>query len=108
MRTLGSSVLAFEIIVSFLFIPVALQESSINNSTIIAISLTQIFLAIVAMGTLSKKYGIYVGYLTQFVLIGAGFVVSWMFVLGLVFLGLWIAALRIGRRTDELKASNKT
>ena len=108
MRTLGSSVLAFEIIVSFLFIPAALQESSINNSSIIAISLTQIFLAIFAMGTLSKKYGIYVGYLTQFVLISAGFVVSWMFVLGLVFLGLWIAALRIGRRTDELKASNKT
>ncbi len=108
MRTLGSSVLAFEIIVSFLFIPVALQESSINNSTIIAISLTHIFLAIFAMGPLSKKYGIYVGYLTQIVLIGSGFVVSWMFVLGLIFLGLWIAALRIGRRTDELKASNKT
>jgi cbb3-type cytochrome oxidase subunit 3 len=40
-------------------------------------------------------------------LIGSGFVVSWMFVLGLIFLGLWIMALRIGRRTDELKASKK-
>jgi hypothetical protein len=26
-----------------------------------------------------------------------------MFVLGLIFLGLWIMALKIGRRTDELK-----
>jgi cbb3-type cytochrome oxidase subunit 3 len=47
------------------------------------------------------------GYLTQISLIGSGFVVSWMFVLGLIFLGLWIMALRIGRRTDELKASKK-
>jgi hypothetical protein len=69
--------------------------------------LCRYFLAILAMGTLGKSYGIYLGYLTQISLIGSGFVVSWMFVLGLIFLGLWIMALRIGRRTDELKASKK-
>ena len=107
MRALGSSVLAFEIIVSLLFIPAALQESSTKTSTILVISLAQILLAIMAMGTLGKSYGIYFGYLTQIILIGSGFVVSWMFVLGLIFLGLWILALRIGRRTDEIKASKK-
>ncbi len=107
MRALGSSVLAFEIIVSILFVPAALQESSISTFNILAISFVQILLAILAMGTLGKRYGIYLGYLTQIALIGSGFVVSWMFVLGLVFLGLWILALRIGRRTDEIKASKK-
>ena len=107
MRALGSSVLAFEIIVSLLFIPTAIQESSISNSNILTIAFGQILLAILAMGTLGKSYGIYLGYLTQVSLIGSGFVVSWMFVLGLIFLGLWILALRIGRKTDELKASKK-
>lgn len=107
MRALGSSVLAFEIIVSILFVPAAIQESNINTSNILLISFIQIFLAILAMGTLGKSYGIYLGYLTQISLIGSGFVVSWMFVLGLIFLGLWILALRIGRRTDEIKRSKK-
>jgi hypothetical protein len=107
LRALGSSVLAFEIIVSILFVPAAIQESTMNTSNILAISFIQILLAILAMGTLGKSYGIYLGYLTQISLIGSGFVVSWMFVLGLIFLGLWILALRIGRRTDEIKASKK-
>ena len=107
MRALGSSVLAFEIIVSILFVPAAIQESTMNTSNILAISFIQILLAILAMGTLGKSYGIYLGYLTQISLIGSGFVVSWMFVLGLIFLGLWILALRIGLRTDEIKASKK-
>jgi hypothetical protein len=107
LRALGSSVLAFEIIVSILFVPAAIQESSISNSNILVIAFVQILLAILAMGTLGKSYGIYLGYLTQIALIGSGFVVSWMFVLGLIFLGLWILALRIGRRTDEIKASKK-
>jgi len=107
LRALGSSVLAFEIIVSLLFIPTAIQESSISTFNILAIAFVQILLAILAMGTLGKSNGIYLGYLTQISLIVSGFIVSWMFVLGLIFLGLWILALRIGRRTDEIKASKK-
>ncbi len=107
MRALGSSVLAFEIVVSILFIPAALQNETTTVLTALLISMSQILLAIMAMATLSKKYGVFLGYLTQVALIASGFLVSWMFVLGLVFLGLWIMALRIGRRTDELKASKK-
>lgn len=107
MRALGSSVLAFEIVVSLLFIPAALQNENTTVLTTLLISITQILLAIMAMATLSKKYGVFLGYLTQVALIASGFLVTWMFVLGLVFLGLWILAIRIGRRTDELKASKK-
>jgi hypothetical protein len=107
MRALGSSVLAFEIVVSILFIPAALQNKNTTVLTALLISVTQILLAIMAMATLSKKYGVFLGYLTQVALISSGFLVTWMFVLGLVFLGLWIMAIRIGRRTDELKASKK-
>jgi hypothetical protein len=106
-RALGSSVLAFEIVVSLLFIPAALQNENTTVLTALLISMTQILLAIMAMATLSKKSGIFLGYLTQVALIASGFLVTWMFVLGLVFLGLWILAIRIGRRTDELKASKK-
>lgn len=107
MRALGSSVLAFEVIISFLFIPAALQESSVNTNLIIGISLSQITVSILAMGFMGKKSGIYLGHLAQILLVASGLVVSWMFVLGLIFLGLWIMAIRIGRRTDELKASKK-
>jgi hypothetical protein len=107
MRALGSSVLAFEIVVSILFIPAALQNENTTVLTALLISMSQILLAIMAMATLSKKYGVFLGYLTQVALIASGFLVTWMFVLGLVFLGLWIMAIRIGRRTDELKAAKK-
>ena len=107
MRALGSSVLAFEIVVSLLFIPAAIQNENTTVLTALLISITQILLAIMAMATLSKKYGVFLGYLAQVALIASGFLVTWMFVLGLVFLGLWIIAIRIGRRTDELKASKK-
>ena len=103
MRALTSSVLAFEIIVVILFIPAAIQESSMSLSNLIFISLGLILLSIMAMGTIKKKYGILIGYLVQIFLILLGFLVNWMFVLGLIFLGLWIMALKIGRRTDELK-----
>ena len=103
MRALTSSVLAFEIIVVILFIPAAIQESSMSFSNLIFISLGLILLSIMAMGTIKKKYGILIGYLVQIFLILLGFLVNWMFVLGLIFLGLWIMALKIGRRTDELK-----
>jgi hypothetical protein len=106
-RALGSSVLAFEIVVSLLYIPAALQNENTTVLTALLISMTQILLAIMAMATLSKNYGIFLGYLTQVALIASGFLVTWMFVLGLVFLGLWKLAIRIGRRTDELKASKK-
>ena len=103
MRALTSSVLAFEIIVVILFIPAAIQESSMSFSNLIFISLGLILLSIMAMGTIKKKYGILIGYLVQIFLILLGFLVNWMFILGLIFLGLWIMALKIGRRTDELK-----
>ena len=103
MRALTSSVLAFEIIVVILFIPAAIQESSMSLSNLIFISLGLILLSIMAMGTIKKKYGILIGYLVQIFLILLGFLVNWMFILGLIFLGLWIMALKISRRTDELK-----
>ena len=103
MRALTSSVLAFEIIVVILFLPAAIQESSMSLSNLILISLGLILLSILAMGTIKKQYGIFIGYLVQIFLILLGFLVNWMFVLGLIFLGLWIMALKIGSRTDELK-----
>ncbi len=107
MRALGSSVLAFEIIIAILFIPAAIAQSSVGTNLIVLISVIQIVLAVFAMGTMGKKYGIYLGYLTQIFIILTGFIVTWMFVLGLMFLGLWIMALRIGRRTDAIKAAKK-
>ncbi len=107
MRTLGSSVLAFEIIVAFLFIPAAFQNDEINRSLVLAIFFTITIFAILAMGTIKKTLGIYLGYLTQIILIASGFLVKSMFFLGLVFLGLWILAIRIGRKTDLMKESGK-
>jgi len=57
MRTLGSSVLAFEIIVAFLFIPAAFQNDEINRSFVLIIFFTITILAILAMGTIKKTFG---------------------------------------------------
>lgn len=57
-------------------------------------------LAIVAAGIMRRRGGVLLGWVVQVGTLAAGFVVGDMFVVGAIFLALWIWCLRLGDRVD--------
>lgn len=81
-----------------------LTKSEIENEAMIlggAIAL----LAFIASGTLKWKFGWILGWIVQFSLIAYGFAVYTMFFLGALFLGLWTAAIVVGRKGEAARAA---
>lgn len=62
-------------------------------------------LAFVAAGTLKKRTGWILGWLVQVLMIAYGFVVFTMFFLGALFMGLWVAAIVLGRKGEAARAA---
>ena len=62
-------------------------------------------LAFFAAGTLKKQMGWVLGWVVQVLMIAYGFVVFTMFFLGALFMGLWIAAIVIGRKGEAARAA---
>jgi len=106
-RALTSAVISFEILILILFIPAALQNVAVDSNFIIYTSIVLIIFSVIILGLLKKRIGLILGSVLQAILIGLGFFVNWMYILGLIFLGLWIAAIQIGRKTDQIKSSFK-
>lgn len=107
MRALNSAVISFEILILILFIPAALQNDAIDSNFIIYTSIVLIIFSVIILGLLKKRIGLILGSVLQAILIGLGFFVNWMYILGLIFLGLWVASIKIGKKTDQMKSSFK-
>lgn len=61
-------------------------------------------LCVLGAGLTRKRYGVTVGWAVQLLTIGSGFVVPMMFVVGLIFLALWVTALYQGGKIDRLRS----
>lgn len=106
MRVLCSSVLVFEALILGLFIPVAIHVGGYPAGTVAVLGGGTAVLAILACGGLSKSWGIPVGWFVQGVMLASGLLVPMMFALGGVFGVLWWAALKYGRKAEEIRAAN--
>jgi cbb3-type cytochrome oxidase subunit 3 len=62
-------------------------------------------LAFLAAGMLNRKSGWILGWLVQISMVAYGFVVFTMFFLGALFLGLWVAAIVLGRKGEAARAA---
>ena len=104
MRTLcASTLLAEAMLIGFAGL-VAMQMSDLSNATVWAVSGTAMALCVLLCGAVTRPGGVAVGWVLQIGLIASGFVIPTMFALGLVFAGLWWAAVHYGRRIDAIKA----
>lgn len=63
------------------------------------------FLALLSAGMLKRRFGWFLGWLVQILMIGYGFVVFTMFFLGALFTGLWVAAIVVGRKGEAARAA---
>jgi Protein of unknown function (DUF4233) len=105
MRVLGSSVLVAEAFVIFFATIVAANLTDVGAGTAWAVGGAFALACLAVCGLLRYSWAYALGWVLQLALFASGFVVTAMFFLGAVFTALWIAALRVGRKVDLLKAA---
>lgn len=101
MRVLGSAVLAMEFLVMGFAMLVAKDHEA---STIIAGAIIAI-LFLLTPGLLKKKSGWILGSLLQLAMIAYSVVVPSLAPLAILFAGLWIAAILVGRKGEAARAA---
>jgi hypothetical protein len=102
MRVLGSAVLVMEFFV--MCFAMLLAKDYDEPSTIIAGTIISILL-LLTPGLLKKRIGWILGSILQFLVIGYAVVVPSMAIVGLIFGGLWIAAIIVGRKGEAARAA---
>ena len=101
MRFLGSAVLVMEFLV--MGFAMLLAKDNHGASAIIFGAVIAILL-LLTPGLLKKRTGWILGSILQFLMIGYAVVVPSMALVGLIFGGLWIAAIVVGRRGEAIRA----
>ena len=101
MRMLASAVLIMEVFI--MGFAMLLAKDNHEASTIIAGAIIAILL-LLTPGLLKKRTGWILGSILQFLMIGYAVVVPSMAIVGLIFGGLWIAAIVVGRRGEAIRA----
>ena len=101
MRVLGSAVLVMEFFIMGFAMLIAKDH---ETSTLIAGAVIAI-LFLLTPGLLKKKSGWILGSILQFLMIGYAVVVPSLAFLALIFGGLWIAAIVVGRKGEAARAA---
>lgn len=104
MRTLCASTLIGEFFVIGFAGLVAMKSDDLTSATVWTVCGIGMLLSVLLCGMITRPGGIQLGWALQIALLASGFVVPMMFILGLVFGGLWWASVHYGRKIDEVKA----
>lgn len=102
MRVLGSAVLVMEFFI--MGFAMLLAKDNHETSTIVAGAIIAL-LMLLTPGLLKKRVGWILGSILQFLMIGYAVVVPAMAIVGLIFGGLWIAAIVVGRKGEAARAA---
>ncbi len=108
MKALCAMTLTFEAIVVLLAIPMAIVVYDASAAIAIPVGVL-LFLACLVLAGMFRRvdWAVPAGWVLQVLIVLTGFVVPAMFFLGLLFMVLWYYAIRVGRRTDEIKAQRQ-
>lgn len=101
MRVVLLAILAFEGIVFGLAVPVMILLSDVPGLIAGFTGGGAALLALVAAGLMRRPLGYPLGWLTQLVGLGLGLLTSAMFIVGGMFLALWVLSFVLGKRLDE-------
>jgi hypothetical protein len=101
-RMLASAVLIMEVFI--MGFAMLLAKDNHGSAAIIAGSVIAL-LMLLTPGLLKKRIGWIVGSLLQLAMIGYAVVVPSMAIVGLIFGGLWIAAIVVGRKGEAARAA---
>ena len=101
MRVVLLSVLAFEVILFGLAIPVMILISDVPPLTAGLCGGGAALLALVTAGLMRRPLGYPLGWLTQLVGVALGLLTPAMYLVGGLFLALWVITFILGKRLDE-------
>ncbi|MFH8517858.1 DUF4233 domain-containing protein [Streptomyces gelaticus] len=104
MRTLCASTLIGEFFVIGFAGLVAMKSDDLTDAMVWTVCGTGMVLSVLLCGMITRPGGVQLGWVLQVALVLSGFVVPMMFILGVVFAGLWWASVHYGRKIDEAKA----
>ncbi|MDA2963025.1 MAG: DUF4233 domain-containing protein [Actinomycetota bacterium] len=103
MRVLGAAVLVMESLTLGFAILLAVKEQS--SVAIVYGSIVSLLLFLTA-GLLKRRSGFYIGSILQIFMIAFGFFVPSFFIMGVIFIGLWAAAIIVGRKGEAARAAH--
>jgi hypothetical protein len=103
MRTLCASTLIGEFFVIG-FAGLVAMKGDISGAVVWTVCGVAMLLSVLLCGMLGRPGAVQIGWVLQIALIASGVVVPMMFILGVVFAGLWWASVNYGRKIDEAKA----
>ncbi|MET9223908.1 DUF4233 domain-containing protein [Streptomyces sp. NPDC088197] len=104
MRTLCASTLIGEFFVIGFAGLVAMKHPDLSMGTVWTVCGIAMALCVLLCGMLTRPGALTVGWVLQAALVVSGYWVGTMFFLGVIFAGLWWAAIHYGRKVDVLKA----
>ena len=105
MRVVLLTVLLSEVLVFGLAIPVMVLVSHVPAGRAGVFAGGAAVLALVAAGLMRRPVGYPLGWLTQLVAVALGLLTATMYVIGALFLALWLTSFLLGRRLDEMAAA---
>ena len=105
MRVVLLTVLLSEVLVFALAIPVMVLVSAVPAGTATVFAGGAAVLALVAAGTMRRPVGYPLGWLTQLAGVALGLLTATMYVIGALFLLIWLISFLLGRRLDEMAAA---
>lgn len=103
MRVLCSAVLTFEWVVLALGIPVAINVAGVPAQGAWVAFVSASVLTVAALALMRRPAGVWLGWLVQVVAVACVLVVPMLGILGVVFAGLYFAAIRYGSRVDAIR-----
>ncbi|MCU1436987.1 MAG: rane protein [Naasia sp.] len=105
-ESLGSIVLVLEIVVVFLAALVAWGLGALSAPVAIGGGAALVLLMVVAIRTLASSVGVVLGWIAQAVLVAGGLLIPELFIVGLLFVGMWTYCMIMGARIDRRQAGN--
>ena len=102
MRVLASAVLVMESFSIGFALLIAMKD--VDGAPIIYGAAVAIAL-LLTPGLLKRRVGWVLGWLLQAAMLGFGLVVNSFLIIGLIFAGLWIAAILVGRKGEAARAA---
>lgn len=102
MKVLGSTVLTMEIFVMGFAMLIA---KDIHEPATLIYGFAFMVMTILAIGLLRKKAGWILGSILQFALMAYSVVVPAMWFVNIIFMGLWVAAIVVGRKGEAARTA---
>ena len=103
-RAMAATVLVFEAMLVFFASLVAKDLSGLSTGQAVGGGVALALLLVLASGLLGRPGGYWVGSALQVLVVGTGVVLPEMIGVGLLFTGLWVAAVVLGSRIDQERA----